>query len=103
MGDIEASDMMWELANSLRGGLAVTLIYGFEDRLFSIAEMRGKGEKCELLDDMFDHLQNVFPGKNHMLWEYCNYAKDKKGLLTKVEFPPIPSQLNELPSPVRQG
>lgn len=101
--DMEASDMMWELANGLRGGLAVTLIYGFEDRLFSIAEMRGKDEPCELMDHMFDHMQNVFPGQCRMLWEYCNYAKDKRGLLKDVKVPPIPTELSELPSPVKQG
>lgn len=101
--DIEASDMMWELANGLRGGLAVTLIYGFEDRLFSIAEMRGKDEPCELLDDMYDHIQNVFPGKARMLLEYCNYAKDRRGLLQNAVVPPVPTELSELPSPVRQG
>ena len=101
--DIEASDMMWELANGLRGGLAVTLIYGFEDRLFSIAEMRGKDELCELSDEMYDHMQNVFPGKTRMLLEYCNYAKDRMGLLQNSNIPPIPTELSELPSPVRQG
>mmetsp|Transcript_43220 Transcript_43220/g.91910 ORF Transcript_43220/g.91910 Transcript_43220/m.91910 type:complete len:410 (-) Transcript_43220:197-1426(-) len=101
--DMEASDMMWELANGLRGGLAVTLIYGFEDRLFSIAEMRGKDEPCELLDEMFDYLQNVFPGKCLMLYEYCNYAKDKRGLLKEVKVPPVPTQLSELPSLVKTG
>lgn len=101
--DMEASDMMWELANGLRGGLAVTLIYGFEDRLFSIAEMRGKDEPCELLDNMFDHQQNIFPGKCAMLKEYWNYAKDNRGLLQGVDVPPIPTKLDELPSPVKQG
>ncbi|KAL7535640.1 hypothetical protein ACHAWF_005220 [Thalassiosira exigua] len=101
--ETEASDMMWELTNGLRGGLAVTLIYGFEDRLFSIAEMRGKGEPCELLDDMFDYQQNIFPGKCRMLWEYCNYAKDQRGLLQGSEVPPIPTQLSELPSIVKEG
>lgn len=101
--ELEASDMMWEIANHLRGGLAVTLIYGFEDRLFSIAEMRGKGEPCELNDNMFDYIQNVFPGRNRMLSEYCNYAKDKRGLLQGVNVPPVPSELTELPSKIRQG
>mmetsp|Transcript_29391 Transcript_29391/g.61078 ORF Transcript_29391/g.61078 Transcript_29391/m.61078 type:complete len:411 (-) Transcript_29391:61-1293(-) len=101
--ELEASDMMWELANGLRGGLAVTLIYGFEDRLFSIAETRGKDEQCELIDEMFDYMLNVFPGQCRMLWEYCNYAKDERGLLQSVNVPSVPSQLGELPSPMRQG
>lgn len=101
--ETEASDMMWELVNGLRGGLAVTLIYGFEDRLFSFAEMRGKDEPCELKDDMFDHMLNVFPGKARMLWEYCNYAKDRKGLLQLSNVPPVPSELSSLPSKVRTG
>jgi len=101
--ELEASDMMWELANNLRGGLAVTLIYGFEDRLFSMAEMRGKDDICELPDEMFDYSQNIFPGKCLMLKEYLNYAKDKCGLLQGVTVPVVPSQIDELPSKVRQG
>jgi len=101
--ELEASDMMWELVNNLRGGLAVTLIYGFEDRLFSIAEMRGKDDICELPVEMFDYSQNVFPGTNLMLKEYQNYAKDRCGLLQGVDVPPVPSQIDELPSKVRTG
>lgn len=101
--ELEASDMMWEIANNLRGGLAVTLMYGFEDRLFSMAEMRGKDEPCEITDKMFDYMQNVFPGRNRMLLEYLNFAKDQRGLLQGVAVPPVPSQLSELPSKIRQG
>lgn len=101
--ELEASDMMWEIANNLRGGLAVTLMYGFEDRLFSMAEMRGKDEPCEVTDTMFDYVQNVFPGRNRMLLEYLNFAKDQRGLLQGVAVPPVPSQLSELPSKIRQG
>jgi len=101
--DVEASDMMWELVNNLRGGLAVTLIYGFEDRLLSIAEMRGKDEPCELIDEMFDHLQNVFPGSCVMLNEYLNYAKDRRGLLQGAKVPPVPTELSELPSLIKTG
>ena len=101
--ELEASDMIWELANTLRGGLAVTLIYGFEDRLFSIAEMRGKDIICEIPDNMFDYSQNIFPGQCRMLKEYLNYAKDKCGLLQSVNVPPIPTQIEALPSKVRQG
>ena len=100
--ELEASDMMWELANGLRGGLAVTLIYGFEDRLFSIAEMRGKDEICELSDMMFDYSLNIFPGQCRILKEYLNYAKDNCGLLQGVNVPQVPTQLEGLPK-VRQG
>jgi len=91
------------LVNNLRGGLAVTLIYGFEDRLLSIAEMRGKDEPCELIDEMFDHLQNVFPGSCVMLNEYLNYAKDRRGLLQGAKVPPVPTELSELPSLIKTG
>ena len=101
--ELEASDMMWELANNLRGGLAVTLIYGFEDRLFSFAEQRGKDVPCEVTDEMFDFMQNLFPGRNTMLLEYCNYAKDERGLLQASDVPPVPSALTELPSIVKRG
>lgn len=101
--ELEASDLMWELANNLRGGLAVTLIYGFEDRLFSIAEMRGKDDICELPDVMFDYSQNIFPGQCRMLKEYLNYAKDQCGLLQSVNVPPVPTQLDGLPPKTRQG
>ena len=101
--ELEASDMMWELANNLRGGLAVTLIYGFEDRLFSLAEQRGKDVPCEVTDEMFNFMQNVFPGRNTMLLEYCNYAKDERGLLQVSDVPSVPSTLTELPSIVKRG
>lgn len=90
-------------SKQLRGGLAVTLIYGFEDRILSIAEQRGSDEPCELINEMFDHMQNIFPGQCRMLWEYCNYAKDEMGWLQGVEVPKVPSQLSELPSKIRLG
>jgi hypothetical protein len=101
--ELEASDMSWELANGLRGGLAVTLIYGFEERLFSMAEMRGKDEICELSDIMFDHSLNIFPGKCRMLKEYLNYAKDKCGHLQGSNVPKVPTELDSLPSKVKEG
>lgn len=99
----EASDMMWELVNGLRGGLAVTLIYGFEDRLLSFAEMRGKDEPCELIEGMFNYQQNIFPGKCVIQKEYYNYAKDTIGLLQGVDVPSISTQMDELPSLVKTG
>lgn len=99
--ELESSDMMWELANGLRGGLAVTLIYGFEDRLFSFAEQRGKDMTCEIDEKMFDHSINIFPGQCKMLWEYCNYAKSELGLLKDTTIPKV--EVSTIPSLVKKG
>lgn len=51
----EASDMLWQISNNLRGYLAVTLIYGFEDRVFEYAERNGEDWQCMVNGDNYSY------------------------------------------------
>ena len=56
----EAEDMLWELSGLLRGSLAVTLTYGFEERLFEVAEQRGGSSVCGLDEGMWTFTNEFF-------------------------------------------
>jgi len=99
----EVSDMMWELTGKLRGGLAVTLLYGFEDRLFSFAEAHGRDTPCKLIDEMYPYMHNpMLTGFGVMHSEYLHYAKDERGLLPNAVLPPASSKMDRPPI-MRQG
>mmetsp|Transcript_5026 Transcript_5026/g.7559 ORF Transcript_5026/g.7559 Transcript_5026/m.7559 type:complete len:170 (+) Transcript_5026:406-915(+) len=51
----EAVDMLWQINNNLRGRLAVTLIYGFEDRVFEYAERNGGDWECKVSGDNYSY------------------------------------------------
>jgi hypothetical protein len=102
--DEEVSDMLWEISGLLRGWKALTLTYGFEERLFGVAENTGGDKPCTLLDDMYPFIwsNRVFTeGKtfNEYLW----YAREERGLLQSVEFPPKRSNKDASSSIMRQG
>eukprot|EP00588_Corethron_pennatum_P008750 CAMPEP_0194272246 /NCGR_PEP_ID=MMETSP0169-20130528/5854_1 /TAXON_ID=218684 /ORGANISM="Corethron pennatum, Strain L29A3" /LENGTH=419 /DNA_ID=CAMNT_0039014857 /DNA_START=36 /DNA_END=1295 /DNA_ORIENTATION=- len=59
----EASDMLWEATSLLRGALAVTITYGFEERIFGLAEAMGESVECEINEELFRRCNGVF----------CNY------------------------------
>eukprot|EP00980_Cylindrotheca_fusiformis_P007071 scaffold1482_cov120-Cylindrotheca_fusiformis.AAC.13 len=99
----EVSDMLWEVSGSLRGWKAVTLMYGFEERLFGVAENTGSGKQCELNEKMYPFIwgNRVFsdsPTINAYLW----YAKENRGLLADIELPPKPAD-SEISSIMRKG
>lgn len=95
----ETSDMLWQATGNLRGMLAVTLTYGFEERLFGLAEARYGGQMCELSEDMFPFVYCHPLNMGKMMIEYLNYAKDVKSLLPNTEVPVADST----PSSMRQG
>jgi hypothetical protein len=95
----ETSDMLWQATGNLRGMLAVTLTYGFEERLFGLAEARYGGQMCELSEDMFPFVYCHPLNMGKMMIEYLNYAKDVKSLLPNTEVPVTDST----PSSMRQG
>lgn len=86
----EVSDMVWELTQRLRGWRAVTLLYGFEERLFGLAEMRGTEQTCQPLPDdvMFPYIwgMNVFM-ECQMVVDYLWFAKTERGFLQTVDLP----------------
>ena len=87
----EFSDMAWELSQKLRGWRAVTLLYGFEERLLGTAEMQGTETSCQPLPDaaMYPFVwgMNVFK-ESQMVVDYLWYAQTEKGFLQGVELPP---------------
>jgi hypothetical protein len=94
----EASDMLWQVTTVLRGFLAITLLYGFEERIFGFAEQRGSNDICQINDIMYPY---VFPppfDQCSKIAEYLNYAKDDCKLITAK----VPKVSNK-PSAMRQG
>lgn len=89
----EASDMVWEISGLLRGWKALTLLYGFEDRLFTFAEVRGgadnDGQQQVFLDpQMYPYIWgNPLFLQSKMFVEYLQYAQLEKGLLQGIELP----------------
>ena len=84
--------------------LAVTLIYGFEERLFSFAELsRHNSERqCKLDEAMYDYTfcQPLVGCKT--IKEYLNFARDERGLLTG-EGIILPKLSDTQSSAMRQG
>lgn len=81
----EVSDMVWGISTNLRGMKAITLTYGFEERMFAIGEATGSDEPCILDDEMFPFMYEAFLGVP-ILNEYLSYSQDERGLLTNTSF-----------------
>jgi hypothetical protein len=80
----EVSDMLWTISGLLRGSRAITLTYGFEERMFGVAETIK--EQCVLIDHMYPFLYEPFQSVPSFL-EYMSYAQDERGLLSTATFP----------------
>eukprot|EP00592_Proboscia_alata_P002630 CAMPEP_0194365714 /NCGR_PEP_ID=MMETSP0174-20130528/13758_1 /TAXON_ID=216777 /ORGANISM="Proboscia alata, Strain PI-D3" /LENGTH=406 /DNA_ID=CAMNT_0039140541 /DNA_START=90 /DNA_END=1310 /DNA_ORIENTATION=- len=84
----EASDLLWSISKFLRGYLAVTMTYGFEERIFEFADMRGNGEdffypNCEISDDMYRLYFDKFTDSQQFC-EYLSLATERKMFGTDV-------------------
>ena len=84
--EAEASDMLWQISTFLRGSLAVTMMYGFEDRLFQLAELTGKDTPCSLNTAMYDYTFAMFEGCP-LIAEYLIFAQQEMGLLKDKILP----------------
>lgn len=82
----EVSDIVWEITKNLRGRKALTLLYGFEERIFGIAEK--SRQQCMLIDYLYPYIwgNNVFTESPKFL-EYLWYAKEQRGMLQDVDLP----------------
>ena len=100
--ETDASDMLWEMSQLLKGWKALTLLYGFEDRMFTIAEKRGQEVPTQLVSEMYPYIwgNKVFL-ESKMFCDYLNYAQEEKGLLQGIELPPKNDE--EFGSKMRQG
>jgi hypothetical protein len=100
----EISDMVWDVSQSLRGWKALTLLYGFEERLYGIAETTGSETPCTLVDELYPYIwgNRVFT-ESPMFLEYLWYAKEQCGLLPTVELPDKRGEGNVGSTIMRQG
>ena len=83
--DDEAGDMLWEITNNLRGYLAVTLQYGFEDRIFEYAEKNGSEMMCNLSSDLYQFSFEPFEASK-MVCNYLVFAQKSRNLLQGMEL-----------------
>ena len=91
--------MLWEISGALRGHLAVTLSYGFEERVFGVGE-NAEDEICELDEAMYPFLYDNALLNSKMLVQYLHYAKDEFGALANIE---LPISRGDKPSLMRKG
>jgi hypothetical protein len=86
----EVGDIVWEFSQLLRGWKAITLTYGFEERILSVAESTGFGQLCTLKNEMFPFIwgNRVFLQSKTFV-EYLNYAQTEKGCLQGIVLPQI--------------
>jgi hypothetical protein len=86
----EVSDIVWDISNQLRGWKAVTLLFGFEERIFGFAEANAMGDACVIDKDMFPYIHGSFVFlQSRPFVEYLQYGQSEKGLLPGVELPPV--------------
>jgi hypothetical protein len=83
----EVGDMVWEFSQLLRGWKAVTLTYGFEERILGFAEARGTEQPCMIPDEIYPYLGNSVFLQSKMFLEYMDFAQRSKGLLQRVQLP----------------
>jgi hypothetical protein len=97
----EASDMFWEMSGLLRGWKALTLTFGFEERIFGEAEANGYDQPCTLNNEVYPYIWgNPVYLESPMYLEYLHYAQTEKGLLQGIELPPMK---DEGSTKMRQG
>jgi hypothetical protein len=84
----EVSDIVWDISQLLRGWKALTLTYGFEERLFGVAESTGSGQSCTLVDEMYPYIWGcpVFL-ESLPFTEYLQYAQQEKNLIPSIKLP----------------
>lgn len=97
----EAGDMIWEMSGQLRGWKALTLTFGFEERMYGVAEVNGVDKACVLTDEMFPFILGMDAFlQSKMYVEYLHYAQGQKGCLPNTVLPPM---LEEASSIMRSG
>lgn len=98
----EVSDIVWEMSQLLRGWRAITLTYGFEERLMGVGESSGSGQPSTLVDEMYPFIWgNPVFLESKTFVEYLQYAQQEKGLLQGIALPQ--KKDSDYTSHMRQG
>jgi len=98
----EVSDILWEISGKLRGWKAITLMFGFEERMYGYAEKQNE-QQVAVIDELYPYIwgNKCFTESNKYL-EYLHYAQSEMGLLQTITLPPMKDE-SELVSKMRQG
>ena len=78
----EVGDMVWDLSQLLRGWRAITLMYGFEERMYGAAEKSGADEPCTLIPEMYPYVR-FFPARAIHFSDHRNVISPPFHLLLK--------------------
>jgi hypothetical protein len=98
----DVSDAVWEMSQLLRGWKALTLLYGFEERMFGVAERVGRDQATMLVEEMYPFIWgNPLFLQSKTFVDYLGYAQEEMGLLKGIELPRKPDE--EYVSKMRQG
>lgn len=97
----EAADIVWEISAQLRGWKALTLPFGFEERIYGVAEANGSEQQCIVFNEMYQYIWGVpvFLESN-MYLQYLHYAQSEMSLLQGIQLPLIDENK---PSIMRKG
>ena len=105
----EVADLAWEMSSLLRGWKAITLMYGFEERLFGFAEFSNVCNFDErtcydmISNDSYPYVWgNYVMNQSPLFVEYLWYAQLEKGLFQGIQLPPQTSS-EETKSVMRKG
>lgn len=98
----EVSDIVWELSQLLRGWRAITLTYGFEERLLGVGESTGSEQGCLLPEELFPYMWGspVFLESKKFV-EYLLYAQSEMNLIPGIALPQRNDE--DYKSSMRQG
>ena len=126
----EVSDMIWEISQLLRGWRAITLLYGFEERMFAIVEKATSEQQdhyCVLTpQEMYPYLWgNTVVLQSNLVVEYLYFAQqqqqeqqqqsittkettetyyyDNNGWLSTIQLPPHKKKTNDKSKIMRSG
>jgi hypothetical protein len=80
--------MVWEMSQLLRGWKAITMMYGFEERIMGIGELADANQLCAISDEMYPFIwgNSVFL-ESKMFVAYLQFAQREKRLLQGIELP----------------
>jgi hypothetical protein len=100
----EVSEIIWEFSQLLRGWKAITLLYGFEERILGLAESRGVDIPCTINEVMFPYIWgNPVYLQSKAYGEYLHYAQKEKKLILDVKLPDKSDADDSYISKMRQG
>jgi hypothetical protein len=101
--DEEVATIVWELSQLLRGWRAITLTYGFEDRILAIGEFAGSEQPCRLDPvSMYPYVWgNPVFLESKTFVEYLQFAQKERGLLPGIDLPVRSDE--DYTSKMRQG